>query len=68
MFVSQAKRHVTRHEIFGALVQLLQTLGSNDNHLEKKIMQTGNALHNGFHHSEMQLPVSLVDARYRMDL
>ncbi|KAK1408976.1 hypothetical protein QVD17_41179 [Tagetes erecta] len=66
---AEAKRHVTRHEIFGALVQLLQTLGSNDiNHLEKKIMQTGNGLHNVFHHSEMQLPVSLVDARYRVDL
>ncbi|KAI3693711.1 hypothetical protein L1987_76662 [Smallanthus sonchifolius] len=65
---AEAKRHVTRHEIFAALVQLLQTLGSNDNHHEKKIMQTGNSLLNGFHHSEVQLPVSLADTRYHVDL
>ncbi|MFS7942093.1 putative transcription factor bHLH family [Helianthus anomalus] len=65
---AEAKRHVTRHEIFAALVQLLQTLGSNDNRLEKKIMQTGNSLLNDFHHNEMQLPVSLADTRYLVDL
>ncbi|KAJ0565199.1 putative transcription factor bHLH family [Helianthus annuus] len=65
---AEAKRHVTRHEIFAALVQLLQTLGSNDNRLDKKIMQTGNSLLNDFHHNEMQLPVSLADTRYLVDL
>ncbi|KAK9076630.1 hypothetical protein SSX86_004964 [Deinandra increscens subsp. villosa] len=60
---AEGKRHVTRHEIFAALVQLLQTLGSNDNQVDKKVMQTGNSLHNDFHHSEMQLPVSLADTR-----
>ncbi|XP_076895871.1 transcription factor bHLH157-like [Bidens hawaiensis] len=65
---AEAKRHVSRLEISAALVQLLQTLGSNDNHLDNKIMQTGNSLLNAFHHSDMQLPVSLADARYRVDL
>ncbi|KAI7736975.1 hypothetical protein M8C21_027251 [Ambrosia artemisiifolia] len=53
---AEAKRHVTRHEIFAALVQLLQTIGSNDNHFDKNIMQTGNSLLNDFHHPEMQIP------------
>ncbi|KAL8253839.1 hypothetical protein R6Q59_032060 [Mikania micrantha] len=65
---AEAKRLVSRHELFAALVQLLQTLGSHDNPLEKKIMQTGNSLLNGFHHSEIQLPVSLADTRYEMGL
>lgn len=65
---AEAKRHVTRHEIFAALVQLLQTMGSNDKHLEKKIMQTGNSFHNGFQHSGIQLPVSLADTGYAMNL
>lgn len=66
---AEAKRHVTRHEIFGALVQLLQTMGSNDNHLDNKIMQTGNnSLHNNFQHSGVQLPISLADNGYGMNL
>ncbi|KAF5753446.1 putative transcription factor bHLH family [Helianthus annuus] len=65
---AEAKRHVTRHELFAALVQLLQTMGSNDNHLEKKIMQTGNSLVNDFHHSGIQLPVSFADTGYGMNL
>ncbi|KAI3812846.1 hypothetical protein L1987_17558 [Smallanthus sonchifolius] len=66
---AEAKRHVTRHELFAALVQLLQTMGSNDNnHLDKKIMQTGNSLVNGFHHSGIHVPVSLADTGYAMNL
>ncbi|KAL7609558.1 transcription factor LHW isoform X1 [Lactuca sativa] len=69
---AEAKRHVTRHEIFAALVQLLQTMGSNalDTHLDKKIMQTGNSLLNNFQHSAgvLQLPVSLADNGYGMNL
>ncbi|KAL4570615.1 hypothetical protein LXL04_026273 [Taraxacum kok-saghyz] len=65
---TEAKRHVTRHEIFAALVQLLQTMGSNDTHLDKNIMQTGNSLLNNFHHSGVQLPVSMADNGYGMNL
>nr|XP_043606422.1 transcription factor bHLH157-like [Erigeron canadensis] len=65
---AEEKRHVTRHEIFGALVQLLQTIGSNDAHLDKKIMQTGNSLHNNFQHPVMQIPVRLADTGYGMNL
>ncbi|KAK9049895.1 hypothetical protein SSX86_031137 [Deinandra increscens subsp. villosa] len=68
---AEAKRRVTRHELFAALVQLLQTIESNDNnnhHLDKKIMQTGNPLVNDFHHSGIQLPVSLENTGYVMSL
>ncbi|XP_071695716.1 transcription factor bHLH157-like [Rutidosis leptorrhynchoides] len=65
---AEAKRHVTRHEIFAALVQLLQTIGSNGTHLDNKMMQTGNSLHNNFQHSSTQLPVSFADAGYCVNL
>ncbi|XP_076929844.1 transcription factor bHLH157-like [Bidens hawaiensis] len=66
---AEAKTHVTRLELIGALVQLLQTMGSNDNiHLDKKIMQTGNSVMNDFHCSGIQLPVSLADTGYGMNL
>ncbi|KVH95276.1 Myc-type, basic helix-loop-helix (bHLH) domain-containing protein [Cynara cardunculus var. scolymus] len=65
---AEAKRHVTRHEIFAALVQLLQTMGSNDNHLDKNVMQTGTSILNNFQPSGIQLPVSLADTGYGMNL
>ncbi|KAK1438551.1 hypothetical protein QVD17_04360 [Tagetes erecta] len=66
---AEAKKHVTRHDIFAALVQLLQTMGSNDNnHADKGIMQTGNSLVNDFHCSAIQLPVSLGDTGYGVNL
>lgn len=66
---AEEKRHVTRHEIFAALVQLLQTMGSsNDNHLDKKVMQTGTSLLNNFQPSGIQLPASLADTGYGMNL
>ncbi|XP_076885158.1 transcription factor bHLH157-like [Bidens hawaiensis] len=65
---AEAKTHVTWLELIGALVKLLQTMGCNDNHLDKKIMQTGNSVMNDFHCSGIQLPVSLADTGYGMNL
>lgn len=41
---TEANRHVTRHEIFSALVQLLQVTCINDNQLRNKVMENGNLL------------------------
>ncbi|KAD3641417.1 hypothetical protein R6Q59_003998 [Mikania micrantha] len=68
---AEAKRHVTRHELFAALVQLLQSMESNINnnhHLDKKTMQTRTSLVNDFHHPGIQLPLSMADTGYDMDL
>lgn len=56
---AQANMHVTRHEIFSALVQLLQVPAASDHN---KVLEMGTSLLNNYQQSSLApLPVSLAE-------
>ncbi|KAM0046292.1 putative transcription factor bHLH family [Helianthus debilis subsp. tardiflorus] len=65
---SEAKRHVTRHEIFASLVQFLQATCLDDNHVRNTIMKEKNRVLNGYQQSLVQLPISLPETHYCIGL
>ncbi|KAI3822086.1 hypothetical protein L1987_09667 [Smallanthus sonchifolius] len=54
---AEAKRHVTRHEIFSALVQFLQATSLDDILVHNKIIKEKNRLIDGYQQSLVQLPI-----------
>ncbi|KAL4565375.1 hypothetical protein LXL04_029467 [Taraxacum kok-saghyz] len=61
----EVNKHVTRHEIFLGLVQFLQATGPNDNDTCTK---SGSSLLDGFHQSEIENLMNLVDMQYCVNL
>ncbi|KAI3687428.1 hypothetical protein L1987_81124 [Smallanthus sonchifolius] len=53
---AEGKRHVTRHEIFSALVQFLQATSLDDILVHSKIIKEKNRLIDGYQQSLVQLP------------
>ncbi|KAK1430660.1 hypothetical protein QVD17_13560 [Tagetes erecta] len=61
----EVNKHITRHEIFTALVQFLQTTGTG---VDKKCTNSWNSLLEDFHQDGIQNLVNLVDMQYCVDL
>nr|XP_043622409.1 transcription factor LHW-like [Erigeron canadensis] len=61
---AEAKRRVTRHQIFSALVQLLQVTCVDVTQAHSKVMEERNQLLDNYHQSLVQLPVNLAETNY----
>ncbi|KAI3756337.1 hypothetical protein L1987_56157 [Smallanthus sonchifolius] len=62
---SEVNKHITRHELFTALVQFLQTTAPG---VDKKCTNSWNSLLDDFDQDEIQNLVNLVDMQYCVDL